>query len=99
MRSIEGARTVWEVAVLAFLREGRMHPYEMRRLLRERHKDELLALKAGSLYHAINRLSRAGLIEPVSTGRQGRRPERTTYRITPGGREELIRCVRKMVGI
>src|SRR4029453_19107495 len=77
----KGARTLWEVAVLAFLREDRMHPYHMQRLLRARHKDEILALKRGSLYHAINRLVRAGLIEPVSRDRAGRRPHRTTYRL------------------
>jgi len=83
--------------VLAFLREARMHPYEMQRLLRARHKDELLALRPGSLYHAIARLARARLIEPVATGRHGRRPERTTYRLTPDGRRELAAGLREMV--
>jgi DNA-binding PadR family transcriptional regulator len=89
--------THWEIAVLAFLREDRMHPYEMQRLLRERHKDDLLALKRGSLYHAINRLARDGLIEPVSTRREGRRPARTTYRLTPDGASALVRSVQAMV--
>ena len=93
------ARGHWEVAVLAFLREGRMHPYEMQRLLRARHKDEILVLKRGSLYHAINRLVRAGLIEPVSRDRAGRRPQRTTYRLTPQGRSDLSAIVRDMIAI
>jgi DNA-binding PadR family transcriptional regulator len=76
-----------------------MHPYEMQRLLRERHKDELLTLKKGSLYHAINRLARAGLIEAVSTERKGRRPERTTYGLTPEGAKELGESLRAMVAI
>ena len=83
--------------MLAFLREARMHPYEMQRLLRARHKDELLALKPGSLYHAINRLVRARLIEAVATARHGRRPERTTYRLTPEGRRELAASLRDMI--
>jgi DNA-binding PadR family transcriptional regulator len=90
-------RSHWEVAVLAFLREGPMHPYQMQRLLRERHKDELLALKRGSLYHAIDQLVKAGLIEPVGTDRQGRRPERTTYRLTRGGAEAFNECLRAML--
>lgn len=98
MRGREG-RTLWELAVLAFLREQPMHPYEMQRLLRERHKDELLSLKRGSLYHAIKRLARAGLIEPVATGREGRRPERTTYRLVPRGAAELLRSVRRRLAI
>src|SRR5690606_40911038 len=91
------SRNHWEVAVLAFLRERPMHPYEMQRLLRERRKDELLALKRGSLYHAINRLARNGLIEVVGTSREGKRPERTTYRITPAGERELLETLREMV--
>ncbi|MGA7343012.1 MAG: PadR family transcriptional regulator [Terracidiphilus sp.] len=88
---------IWEIAVLATLREAPMHPYQMQRLLHERHKDEILVLKRGSLYHAIGRLERAGLIEAVATGRDGRRPERTTYRITGAGREQFMDALRKMV--
>jgi DNA-binding PadR family transcriptional regulator len=90
---------LWELAVLALLRERAMHPYEMQRLLRERHKDELLVLKRGSLYHAIRRLVRSGLIKAIKVGRTGSRPERTTYRITPEGKQELIRWLRQMVAI
>jgi DNA-binding PadR family transcriptional regulator len=88
---------IWEIAVLALLREQAMHPYQMQRLLRLRHKDELLALKRGSLYHAIGRLVRAGFIAVHSTEREGKRPERTTYRITPAGKDALIQSLRKSV--
>lgn len=92
-------RSHWEVAVLAFLREGPMHPYQMQRLLRERHKDELLALKRGSLYHAINKLAKAALIRPVGTDREGRRPERTTYRITRKGAEAFDESLSAMLEV
>jgi DNA-binding PadR family transcriptional regulator len=88
---------LWELAVLSFLREDPMHPYEIQRLLRARNKDVVLDLKRGSLYHAIKRLLRSGLIEAAETGRTGRRPERTTYRITPAGNEELVRWLRQMI--
>jgi DNA-binding PadR family transcriptional regulator len=88
---------IWELSVLALLREAPMHPYQMQSLMRLRHKDEILALKRGSLYHAIGRLVDAGLIEAESTSRDGKRPERTTYRILPSGREELIRALRMIV--
>jgi DNA-binding PadR family transcriptional regulator len=90
-------RNLWEIAVLALLREAPMHPYQMQRLLKERHKDELLELKRGSLYHAISRLMAAELIEATSTARSGRRPERTTYRITAEGRQELIQTLQQMI--
>ena len=83
--------------MLAFLKERHMHPYEMQRLLRERHKDELLALKRGSLYHAINRLLKLGLIDVVGTARSGRRPERTTYKITRAGGRALTQWILDMI--
>ena len=88
---------IWEVAVLSLLREQAMHPYQMQRLLQVRHKDEILALKRGSLYHAIGRLVRAGLIAVHTTEREGKRPERTTYRITPSGKDALLRKLREIV--
>jgi DNA-binding PadR family transcriptional regulator len=88
---------IWEIAVLALLREGPMHPYQMQSLLRIRHKAEILALKRGSLYHAIARLLKAELIAVEATGREGRRPERTTYRISDAGRQALVETLRRMV--
>ena len=74
-----------------------MHPYQMQRLLRLRHKDEILALRRGSLYHAIGRLMRVSLIAVKTTGREGKRPERTTYRITPAGRDALLNVLTKII--
>lgn len=88
---------LWDLTVLSLLREAPMHPYEMRRLLRERHKDQILVLKPGSLYHAINRLRRSKLIEPMETTRSGGRPERTTYRLTGEGLKELMARMRRLV--
>jgi DNA-binding PadR family transcriptional regulator len=90
---------IWEIAVLALLREGPMHPYQMQSLLRLRHKDEILALKRGSLYHAIGRLVRDELIAAKSTEREGRRPERTTYAITAAGRKEFTRVLRQIIAV
>jgi DNA-binding PadR family transcriptional regulator len=90
---------IWEIAVLALLREAPMHPYQMQSLLRLRHKDEILALKRGSLYHAIGRLVRDGLIQAASTSRDGRRPERTTYSITAVGRKEFTRVLRQIIAV
>jgi DNA-binding PadR family transcriptional regulator len=87
----------WEIAVLALLREAPMHPYQMQRLLHLRHKDKILALKRGSLYHAIRRLAESGLIEVEKTDREGKRPERTTYRITLVGINAFLDALRKIV--
>jgi DNA-binding PadR family transcriptional regulator len=79
------------------LRERPMHPYEMQRIMHQRHTDELLALKRGSLYHAINQLQRERLIEPIETSREGRRPERTVYQVTADGEDELAQWMRELL--
>ncbi len=78
------------LAVLACLYERPMHPYEMATTMRARHKDESIKLNYGSLYSIVDALQRGGLIEPQETTREGRRPERTVYRITDTGIHELL---------
>jgi DNA-binding PadR family transcriptional regulator len=75
-----------------------MHPYQMLQLLRARHKDDVLVLKRGSLYHAINRLATAGLISAVMVDRDGRRPERTIYQLTKKGEQELDSWLQERIG-
>lgn len=90
-------RNLWALTVLCLLRERPMHPYEMQRLIRERHKEDFLDLKRGSLYHAIERLAKAGFIEEVGVSREGRRPERTTYRLTEAGETEVLDWLRDLL--
>ena len=73
--------------VLVLLAEAPMHPYEMQRLMQWRGKDDVVRVQRGSLYPAVERLMRAGLIEPLETERAGRRPERTVYQLTEEGRD------------
>lgn len=88
---------MWDISVLALLREAPMHPYQMQRLLRVRHKEAILVLKRGSLYHAIDRLERQGFIKVKTITREGKRPERTVYRITPQGLDALLGKLREIV--
>ncbi|MVU81978.1 PadR family transcriptional regulator [Nocardia sp. ET3-3] len=77
------------IAVLALLEERPMHPYEMYQVALHRHEDELVKIKPGSLYHTVARLAEQRLVVAEGTDRAGNRPERTTYRIEPAGREAL----------
>jgi DNA-binding PadR family transcriptional regulator len=86
------------LTVLAFLAEQPRHPYEMQRLVRQRRKDFVIGLPR-SLYHAVDRLVRTGLIEPAETSRAGKRPERTRYRITEEGRAELAAWLAELISI
>ncbi len=86
------------LAVLALAVERPMHPYEMATLLRERGKDQSIEIKWGSLYTVVRNLARHGLLEPVETVREGRRPERTVYRATEAGRAEMEDWLRELIG-
>ncbi len=77
------------LAVLGILCEADHHPYEIARLLRDRHQDEPPGHTSRSLYHAVEKLVAGGLIAAVETIRDGRRPERTVYQVTEDGREEF----------
>lgn len=73
------------LAVLSLLRERPRYPYEIQALVRERHVDQVVKMRGGSLYDAIGRLAEAGLISSVNSERAGARPERTVYAITDEG--------------
>jgi len=77
------------LAVLACLHERPMHPYEMATTMRERGKEHSIKLNYGSLYTVVDSLAKNGLIEAVEARREGRRPERTVYRLTESGRAKL----------
>jgi len=86
------------LAVLATVVERPMHRYEMASLMRARGKDEDMAIKWGSLYTVVQNLEKHGLLETIGNTRQGARPERTIYRITASGREELLDWTRELIG-
>jgi DNA-binding PadR family transcriptional regulator len=49
------------------------------------------------MYHAVERLLRAELIEVVRTDRAEGRPERTVYGLTDAGRAELVERVGRLL--
>lgn len=81
-------RDLATLAVLGLLAERPRHTYEIQRELHQRRKD-FAAAKPRALYHAVDRLAAAELIELAETLREGRRPERVVYRATDAGRKEL----------
>ena len=95
MRDAVDRLTPLGVMVLALLREGDMHPYEILRLLRQRHHDRLVTITNGTLYHTVGRLEKAGLLGEVGVDREGNRPERTTYTLTDAGRVIVSEWVRR----
>ena len=85
------------LAVLAALVQRPMHPYEIATALRGWGKEQDMDFKWGSFYTVIRNLAKHGLIVAVESAREGRRPERTVYRITEAGREELVDWARELI--
>lgn len=75
-----------------------MHPYEMGLLLKQRHKEDSIKLRYGSLYTVIELLLARGFIVAREISREGKRPERTIYEITVTGRAELHDWMADLVG-
>lgn len=93
----ERALTPLSIAALALLTERDMHPYEMFTTMTERREDLVVKLRAGSLYHSVNRLAEDELVSEVGIDRDGNRPERTTYAITAAGRKRLEDTVAELL--
>lgn len=71
-----------------------VHGYFVRRELLSWRADKWAHLNPGSVYNALRTLTRDGFLEEVRTETQGRRPERTTYRLTPDGETEFMALLR-----
>jgi DNA-binding PadR family transcriptional regulator len=85
------------LSLLTLLTERPMYPYEMAATLRHRGKDQSIKINWGSLYTVVQNLEKHGFIETVEVAREGRQPERTTYRITDEGRAELTDWLRELI--
>jgi DNA-binding PadR family transcriptional regulator len=85
------------LAVLSYLSQQPMHPYELSRTLREHGDDRSIKFNHGSLYMVVQQLAKAGFISEVETSRDGQRPERTVYALTEAGRAEFRDWLRDLV--
>lgn len=85
------------LAVLSYLSQRPMHPYELSRTLRDNGDARSIRFNHGSLYMVVQQLAKAGFIVPQETSREGQRPERTVYAPTDAGRKELRDWLRALV--
>jgi DNA-binding PadR family transcriptional regulator len=85
------------LAVLSYLSQQPMHPYELSRTLREHGDARSIKFNHGSLYMVVGQLAKAGYITEVETSRAGQRPERTVYALTDEGRAEFRDWLRELV--
>lgn len=86
------------LVVLAGLIEEPTHAYRLHALIKARGKDRVVNVRGrASIYQAIDRLLRLGLIRIRESGRVDKRPERTVYEITDEGRLAATRWTKQML--
>lgn len=74
---------------------GPVHGYLVRRELDSWRLPGAAEIGAGSIYHALKKLTADGMIEVVATESVDDRPARTTYRITAKGETDFQRTLRE----
>ncbi len=87
------------LAVMVFLKERPMHPYEIARLLRQRGKEHTIKINFGSLYTVVQNLEKHGFVEVAGVQKEGNRPERTVYGLTPAGHAETHDWLADLVAV
>lgn len=84
--------------VLWLLYQEPLHVYGMQKLIENQGKARVVNVRTrASLYQAIDRLVRLGLVEVSETVRVGAFPDRTMYAITDAGREAAREWLREML--
>jgi DNA-binding PadR family transcriptional regulator len=75
--------------ILGVLHRGDFHPYEIKRRLEAAMVECYVDVDVGTLYYAVRKLEKDGLIATVAEERVARGGVRTIYRITGKGRAEF----------
>jgi DNA-binding PadR family transcriptional regulator len=75
--------------ILGVLHRGDFHPYEIKRRLQAAMVECYIDVDVGTLYYAVRKLEKDGLIEAVAQQRVPRGGMRTIYAITDRGRAEF----------
>ena len=96
---VKRSRNTLALAVLGLLMEQPSHPYEMAQTLRRRNKGTSFKVTTGSLYDVVEGLERDGWIRAAETGRDGNRPERTTYEYTEVGLAEFQKWIDELIRV
>ncbi len=80
--------------ILYFLSLKNTHGYEIQKFIQINHMDSYTKIQSGSIYYALSKLEKEGLIELYKEEQIGAKT-RKIYSITDKGKEELSQCVQK----
>lgn len=73
---------------------GEVHGYQVRRELGTWRAETWANVKPGSIYHALKKAARDGLVDEVGAEPGDSGPDRVRYRITETGRQEMVALIR-----
>jgi DNA-binding PadR family transcriptional regulator len=76
-----------QLLLLGLLREQEMHGYQINEFI-DKQMAFCVDLKRSTAYYLLDKLCRGGYVTE-DVGREGNRPERRIYRITPAGEERF----------
>jgi PadR family transcriptional regulator len=79
-----------DMLILKTLRMGPAHGHEIAKHI-QRITDDVLQVEHGSLYPALHRCERQGWVTSRWETPKGRNREFKYYRLTPAGRQQLVR--------
>jgi DNA-binding PadR family transcriptional regulator len=92
------SRSPLGLIVLWLLWDGPKHVYRMQKLIEQQGKDRVVNVRSrASLYQAIDRLRRLGLVEVHETVRTESHPDRIVYALTEGGQDAAREWLREML--
>ncbi len=86
-------RNIIKVLILYYLSIKSTHGYEIQKFIQTNQMDKWTKIQSGSIYYALNKLEKEGLIvlvEEIGSGSKARK----IYKITDKGREELKELVK-----
>lgn len=81
--------------ILWLLSEASLHGYRIKKILDDEGLRFWFPVEYGSIYAVLRTLAQGGYVKAVSVEREGQRPERTRYSITPAGRRHFRDLLRK----
>ena len=83
---------------LAILTRRDATGYEIKKLFEEGGYQHFVEASFGSIYPALSRLTKEGLVSLKRPETQEKRPDRKVYSLTPAGRQEVVAALMKPVG-
>jgi DNA-binding PadR family transcriptional regulator len=86
-------RNIIKVLILYYLSIKSTHGYEIQKFIQTNQMDKWTKIQSGSIYYALNKLEKEGLIvlvEEIGSGSKARK----IYKITDKGRDELNELVK-----